>query len=45
MSEPTQSKQKFSHHCEKCDYTATRPKEWLLHIETKKHIRGEGAKS
>jgi len=44
MSEPTQPKQKFSHHCEKCDYTATRPKEWLLHIETKKHIRGGGAK-
>ena len=30
---------RFNHICESCDFIATRPCEWLLHIKTDKHLR------
>jgi hypothetical protein len=40
-----QTKKKFTHYCEKCNFNATRPAEWLIHIETNKHKRDGKAKS
>jgi hypothetical protein len=40
-----QPRKKFSHHCEKCDFNASSPAEWLIHIETKKHKRDGEPKS
>ena len=33
------NKLKFEKYCENCNYTATRPCEWLNHINTDKHNR------
>ena len=30
---------RFKHTCEPCNFTATRPCEWLLHIKSEKHLR------
>jgi len=40
-----QIRKRFTHHCEKCNFNATRPAEWLTHIETKKHKRNGQPKS
>ena len=40
-----QIKHKFTRRCEKCNFNATRPAEWLIHIETKKHKRNGEAKT
>ena len=33
------NKKRFNLLCEKCNFTATRPAEWLRHVESKKHLR------
>ena len=33
------NKKNLNLYCEKCDFQAIRPAEWLRHIETKKHLR------
>ena len=40
-----QIRKRFNHRCEKCNFNATRPAEWLIHIETKKHKRNGEPKS
>jgi hypothetical protein len=35
--EITVTKKRFQQICVKCNFTANRPKEWLIHIETNKH--------
>jgi len=40
-----QTKNKFTNYCEKCRFNATRPSEWLIHIETSKHKRNGQAKN
>ena len=36
---------RFNHTCEHCNYTATRPSEWLIHIESEKHKRNGQTKT
>jgi hypothetical protein len=36
---------RFNHTCEQCNFTATRPCEWLLHIKSEKHLRDGKIKS
>lgn len=36
---------RFNHKCDTCDFTATRPCEWFLHIKTNKHLRRGQAKT
>ena len=30
---------RFNHKCEPCNFIATRPCEWLIHINSEKHLR------
>jgi hypothetical protein len=43
--ENTNIRKRFKHFCEKCNFHANRPSEWLLHIETEKHKRDGQQKS
>lgn len=36
---------RFNNTCEPCNYTATRPSEWFIHIESEKHKRNGQAKT
>ena len=38
-------KKKIDYFCEKCNFNATRPAEWLIHIETNKHKQDGKPKS
>ena len=43
--EKTIIRKRFQHTCEKCNFTAHRPAEWLIHIETNKHKQDGKPKS
>jgi hypothetical protein len=36
---------RFNHTCELCNYVASRPSEWLVHIESEKHKRNGKTKT
>jgi hypothetical protein len=39
------TRKKFTRVCEKCNFTANRPKEWIIHVDTNKHKRDGNNKS
>ena len=39
MENNTTKSKRFNHTCESCNFIATRPSEWLMHIESDKHKR------
>lgn len=36
---------RFNHKCEPCNFIATRPCEWFIHIKSEKHLRNGQTKS